>query len=489
VTFVDNGDGTATLAGTPAAGTNGVYSFSIDASNGVSPDAVQTFTLTVDVAPTITSGSSSTFTEGSAGTFTVTSTGRPTAALSETGALPSGVTFVDNGNGTATLAGTPATGTAGTYTVTVTASNGVSPNATQSFTLTVDAAPAITSGAATTFTEGSAGTFTVTSTGNPTASLSKSGALPSGVTFTDNGDGTATLAGTPAFGTGGIHTLTITATNGVGSPASQSFTLTIDSAPAFTSADHGSLVVGSAGSFTVTATGTPAPTVTESGTLPVGVTFSGGVLSGTPATGTAGSYPISFTATNGVGSPVTQSFTLTVDLAPTITSATSTTFDVASPGTFTVTATGNPAPTVVEVGILPHGVTFAADVLSGTPTQSGTYELSFIAHNGVGTDFTQSFTLRVNGLLVTTTSLPTLTEGTPYSQQLTATGGVAPLTWKALAKLPTGLKLSSRGLLSGKVLASKVAAGTYTISVQVTDATKPKPHQTVTASLTLTIVS
>ena len=30
--------------------------------------------------------------------------------LSETGALPSGVTFIDNGNGTATLAGTPAGG-------------------------------------------------------------------------------------------------------------------------------------------------------------------------------------------------------------------------------------------------------------------------------------------------------------------------------------------------------------------------------------------
>ncbi len=64
MTFTDNGDGTATLAGTPAAGTNGVYTITIGASNGISPDASQTFTLTVDVAPAITSGNSTTFTEG-----------------------------------------------------------------------------------------------------------------------------------------------------------------------------------------------------------------------------------------------------------------------------------------------------------------------------------------------------------------------------------------------------------------------------------------
>ena len=75
----------------------------------------------------------------------MTTTGFPTAALTETGALPTGVTFVDNGDGTATLAGTPAAGTGGTYALTITAANGVLPDATQSFTLTVDQAPAITS--------------------------------------------------------------------------------------------------------------------------------------------------------------------------------------------------------------------------------------------------------------------------------------------------------------------------------------------------------
>ena len=59
----------------------------------------------------------------------------------------------------------------------------------------------------------------------------RSASLPSGVTFSDNGDGTATLAGTPAAGTGGSYPITITATNGVSPDATQSFTLTVDEAP------------------------------------------------------------------------------------------------------------------------------------------------------------------------------------------------------------------------------------------------------------------
>ncbi len=83
--------------------------------------------------------------------------------------------------------------------------------------------------------------------------------------------------------------------------------------PAITSADQATFGTGVAGSFTVTATGVPWPTFSESGALPAGVTFSSaGVLSGTPAAGTAGSYPIEVSATNSVGT-ATQAFTLTVD--------------------------------------------------------------------------------------------------------------------------------------------------------------------------------
>ena len=134
--------------------------------------------------------------------------------------------------------------------------------------------------------------------------------------------------------------------------------------------------------FTVTATGSPTPTLSESGALPTGVTFnaSTGILSGNPQAGTRGTYPITFTASNGVGSPYDQQFTLTVDAAPAITSSNNATFTVGTNGTFTVTATGFPAPTFSESGALPNGVTLndATGVLSGTPLPNtgGTYDFT-----------------------------------------------------------------------------------------------------------------
>jgi hypothetical protein len=96
----------------------------------------------ISSAPAITSSSSTSFTVGALGNFPVTTTGYPAPALAISGdTLPSGVTFVDNGDGTGTLKGTPASGTAHTYNLTFTASNSVLPNAVQSFTLTVVAAP------------------------------------------------------------------------------------------------------------------------------------------------------------------------------------------------------------------------------------------------------------------------------------------------------------------------------------------------------------
>jgi hypothetical protein len=98
-----------------------------------------TATLTVDEAPTITSPDSATFlTAGDNVLYVTTGPEYPSPpSITESGMLPSGVSFADLGNGTAELSGTPAAGTVGTYPITITASNGIAPAATQSFTLTV----------------------------------------------------------------------------------------------------------------------------------------------------------------------------------------------------------------------------------------------------------------------------------------------------------------------------------------------------------------
>src|SRR5208282_6704065 len=87
-------------------------SYSNPTETGSLPSGVS---LTVNQAPAITSADNAAFTVGQAGSFTITTTGYPTPAITETGSLPAGVTLTDNGDGTATLAGVPQEGTAGTY--------------------------------------------------------------------------------------------------------------------------------------------------------------------------------------------------------------------------------------------------------------------------------------------------------------------------------------------------------------------------------------
>jgi hypothetical protein len=273
---------TGVLSGTPATGTAGTHALTFTASNGVLPNAVQNFTLTVNQGVAITSANATTFTVGAAGTFSVTTTSSPAAGtITATGTLPAGVTFTNNGNGTASLAGTPGAGTGGTYALTINASNGVGAPGVQSFTLTVTQAPAITSGNAAIFTVGTAGTFNVSATGFPIATLSAAGALPSGVSFTNNGNGSATLAGTPAAATGGSYPLTITAANGVGANATQAFTLTVNASSAAQpdnySIAHDTPLNVAAPGILGNDSGVPAPTLTS-------VTGNGAACSAFPCT-------------------------------------------------------------------------------------------------------------------------------------------------------------------------------------------------------------
>ncbi|HXD85432.1 MAG TPA: putative Ig domain-containing protein [Urbifossiella sp.] len=494
VTFVNHGDGTATLSGTPATGTGGTFVFTITASNGVTPNATQSFTLTIDEAPRITSANSAAFTENVAGSFTVTVAAFPAATISETGALPGGVTFVDNANGTATLAGTPDLGSGGTYSFTITAGNGIGTDATQSFTLMVQQAPAITSGDAATFTVGSLGSFTVTTTGVPNVAFAvTSGSLPAGVNLIGNADGTATLTGTPAAGTGGSYTFTIAVSNGVSPDATQDFTLTVDQAPAITSANNATFTENLIDSFSVTSTGFPAAALSESGSLPPGVTFVDGgsgtaTLAGTPDLGSGGVYHFTITAANGVGADATQSFALTVQQAPIITSASSATFTVGSLGTFTAVASGVPTATLSETGALPAGVTFTDNgdgtaTLTGTPAAGagGDYAITIHASNGIGTDDSQIFTLTADQApAITSGSSAAFTVGKGGTFTVTATGFPAP-TFSAATTLPTGVTLNpATGTIA---VDSTAAAGVATLTINASNGVGTDASQ----SFTLTV--
>jgi hypothetical protein len=253
--------------------------------------------------PVFSTASEASLAAGTAGSVTITATGATT--ITQGGTLPAGLQFTSQGNGTATLSGTPQAAN-GTFSLTFTATS-----STQPFLLTIGP-PLFLSAPQAVFTVGVAGSCTVLASGNPTL---RAGVPPPGLEFTDQGGGTGVIAGTPAPTTTGIHQVSITATS-AGGASTQSFSLMISgsSAPEFSSASQAAFTsnVFTITAFTITAPG--ALSIALNGTLPAGVEFAdqgGGtaVISGTPAA--TGSYPLTLTAANAVGSS-TQSFNLTV---------------------------------------------------------------------------------------------------------------------------------------------------------------------------------
>ncbi|GAB6902155.1 putative Ig domain-containing protein [Kineosporia succinea] len=345
--------------------------------------------------PVFTSAATAGLTVGTAGTFAVT-TAPAARTITATGDLPAGVTLTDNGNGSATLAGTPAAGSAGSYPLTLTAV-GAQGTTTQAFTLTVAGPPAFTSEAGTAASAGTAFSFAVRTSGYPAATLRSTGTLPSGVTFTPGTGGTAVLAGKTS--TTGTFPLTLTATNSAGT-VTQAFTLTVVRTPVITSSASATATVGLSFSKAITSTGSPTPVVSVKG-LPPGLTFTanttgGGTISGRPTSGD--SYPVTVTATNSAGT-ATQTLTVAVRQSPVFTSANNATATAGTAFTFPVTTAGYPDATLYALGILPRGVRFVSNndgtaTLSGTPTVRGTYRLTLTAVSTAGTAL-QSFTLTV----------------------------------------------------------------------------------------------
>ena len=170
--------------------------------------------------------------------------------------------------------------------------------------------------------------YLVHGAGDPIPALSASpSALPPGVTLTDNGNTTASLTGTPTAA--GSYVVPVTASSTAGSN-SGNITINVSNAPGISAASVASFPTFTSSTFTVTGGGFPAPTITESGPLPAGVTFAGGTgtgtgtLSGQPSS--PGVFPVTFTASNG-----------------TLPNATSQTVDVVAG--FVITTTSLPAAT------------------------------------------------------------------------------------------------------------------------------------------------
>ena len=142
-------------------------SFEYKAKHGTDESLPATVTIDVEgvnadpVAPEFTSPDSVQLQAGVPANFLVTTNGEPPAVITRTGTLPAGVTFTDNGDGTATIGGTPANGSGGVYPLVLSANNAAGFD-TQNFTITVCNTIAVTNPATTTGTAGVAFSQTFT---------------------------------------------------------------------------------------------------------------------------------------------------------------------------------------------------------------------------------------------------------------------------------------------------------------------------------------
>jgi hypothetical protein len=348
MTFTWYGGGSGLLSGTPLPGARGcvgaVTGCGFVATQGANT-VVQLFNLTIVPPPAAqyTGPSSTTFVSGAPNSYKLTATGAQTQVTWTADSLPPWMTMTQSGPGSVTLSGAPSAGLTGSFPLVLRlATYGVDGSATVNFTVNVISAPRFTSPNNHVCTIPFFGTYTscyftvTTNQSSPGTTITMNGALPSGESFTDNGNGTASLNG-PNVSMGGEYPLEFTASNAAGT-TTQSFYLRLRMPPAFITPPSATFRVGTGNVFTIATASSPAQpesgpgaipnstgtVIMASGAVPPWLQFSSSngraTVRGTPAPGAEGTYSFTLRAANQVSPDATQAFTLDV-LGPAVTTA------------------------------------------------------------------------------------------------------------------------------------------------------------------------
>jgi hypothetical protein len=216
----------------------------------------------------------------------------------------------------------------------------------------------------------------------------------------------------------------------------------------------------------------------SAGNLPPGLSLSAigtppGSITGTPTQ--AGAFPFTAMVVDTSGPVPTQAsrqYTLYISLGTPL-SLSPLTHSPAAAGTSYVGSTfqaggGVPGYTfALQSGTNSDGLNISAGSgqLSGTPLAGGIFPIAVVVTDASGALASATFNLNVLG--ISTTSLPSVTVGSSYSQTLAAVGATGTLNWSVTNTNlpPPGLTLSSQGQITG----TPTAAGTFPFVVQVTD--------------------
>jgi len=386
--------------------------------------------------------------------------------------------------------------TASAQTVTVTATSVADATKSSPVTITVPAAPLITTSSISAGTVGTAFSVTLVGSGGITPykwSISN-GTLPAWASLNAS---SGAISGTPHAADATTTSLTFKLTDSGTATAltsTKALSLTVNAAPAITFSGTvpatGTYNVAYTGSATATG-GAGALTYSKSGTWPAWLSLNAttGAISGTPTA--VGTFPISVTAADAFGDTNTQGYSVVVTY-PTlvVTAATLPTGYVGSDYTSTtLAATGGSGAgyTWASTSALPAGLSLsAAGVITGKPTATGATSVTVRVTDSASNTGDGTFSITVNAAvsITTATTLPTGYVGSNYSQALAATGGSGTgFSWTVASgsTLPAGLSLSAAGVLSGK----PTATGTPGFSITVTDSAS----NTATATFTLTIMA
>ena len=276
------------------------------------------------------------------------------------------------------------------------------------------------------------------------------GALPGGVSLNSSG----TITGTPSKN--GTFPFTARVMDGAGDADTQPLQMVVNSNPGITTETLPSATVGSPYSATLAVVGAVSP-VTWSisiGSLPAGLSLaaSTGTISGTPSATGAAAFTVRLVDSGG-GSATTKAHSLTVNPALSITTSSLPAGTVGAGYSQLLAASGGAPPYswVVSAGSLPSGLTLVeGGTISGTPGTVGSSNFTVRVTDSASRSITKALSLMINPLAlgITTSSLPTGTVGTAYSQALAASGGSPPYSWVLSAgSLPSGLTLAAGGTI------------------------------------------
>ena len=360
---------TGVISGTVASNAT-TKTFTVELTDANAVSDTESLTIAVNATPSITTPSLPGATTSGAYSQTLAVSGgtTPFTWSISAGILPTGLTL---NSSTGVISGSSVTGISETFTVKATDTYGVA--TTKSLTITVNAAPTIstTTLAAATQTETVySQTLAVTGGTTPLTWSLSTGTLPSGLSLNAS---TGVISGTVASNaTSETFTVEATDTNGVSD--TQQLTLTVNAVPSITTTSLPGGTKSAAYSQTLAVSGGTAPIAwsISSNKLPTGLTLnaSTGVISGTVASNAA-SETFTVKATDTYGVATTKSLTITVNAAPTISTTTlaaATQTETVYSQTLAVTGGTTPLTWSLSTGTLPSGLSLNAStgVISGT---------------------------------------------------------------------------------------------------------------------------